>query len=279
MGEATVSWQNDPPEVLRAASRRAKAAAAGPLPRGVTIEPWRAGTGGLVITPLAHSEGRTVVHFHGGGFVAGAPADAAPPLAHLAAMARRRVIAPAYRLAPEHPYPAQKMDAVRSVRAVLARCPRAVLSGDSAGAAVILWAWAALGPEERGRVEGLILIYGAFGEEDGTSVARHGTPANGLDTPALGAMYARLGPGRPPQPYPAPEGVPRVLLVAGGLDPLRDGTARIASELGAGGADVSVSFPDNLEHGFLARAGADPRVDAEIARIARWMTEIATPVG
>ena len=47
----------------------------------------------------------TVVHFHGGGYCAGSPAQAQDWAAYLTTRTGCRVVLPEYRLAPEHPIP------------------------------------------------------------------------------------------------------------------------------------------------------------------------------
>jgi monoterpene epsilon-lactone hydrolase len=83
---------------------------------------------------LGNAPRGTVVHLHGGGFRLGAPETYVGFASHLAAHAGVEVIAPAYRLAPENPYPAGLSDALAVVEALSdAERGRLVLSGDSAG--------------------------------------------------------------------------------------------------------------------------------------------------
>lgn len=76
-----------------------------------------------------------VLHFHGGGFRIGCPEIVAPFAAALAARCQVEVICPAYRLAPEHPFPAGLVDAQRVLRAMANDAPL-ILSGDSAGGGI-----------------------------------------------------------------------------------------------------------------------------------------------
>ena len=80
--------------------------------------------------------GRVMLWFHGGAFVAGSPRTHAGLLARLARMGRLEVVAPAYRLAPEHPFPAAVEDALTAFDGLVARgyAPgNIVIGGDSAG--------------------------------------------------------------------------------------------------------------------------------------------------
>src|SRR5215469_8060888 len=112
-----------------------------PLPRGtsVTKTAWD-GVPVEVVTAATGTTAVTVVHFHGGGYCVGSPAEARNWAAHLIARTGCRVVLPAYRLAPEHPYPAAVDDARAVVSAALreAASETLVVSGDSAGGGLAL---------------------------------------------------------------------------------------------------------------------------------------------
>lgn len=84
-----------------------------------------------------HADRRTVLlYFHGGGFVAGSPKTHRHVAAHLAEGFGARAVLPAYRLAPEAPFPAAVEDALGAYRALLERgyeAERIAVAGDSAG--------------------------------------------------------------------------------------------------------------------------------------------------
>ena len=95
-----------------------------------------------VFTPTAWTSAQpTGVFFHGGGYMSGKPATMRPFFAAVATVTGHRVIAPTYRLAPEHPHPAGLDDAVAPMRAVIAdgASPRRLwIGGDSAGGGLTL---------------------------------------------------------------------------------------------------------------------------------------------
>src|SRR5215469_13655380 len=95
---------------------------------------------GLTADPRGGAAVATVVHFHGGGYCVGSPAEARSWAARLSARAGCRVVLPDYRLAPEHPHPAAVDDAREVMSAALgdAAPGTVVVSGDSAGGGLAL---------------------------------------------------------------------------------------------------------------------------------------------
>lgn len=104
------------------------------------------GAGANRILCFGDSRAQTlVVHFHGGGYRQGQPEMIAGYAARLAEEADVEVWCPAYRLAPEYPFPAALIDAMHVRAYVEERKPRRlVLAGDSAGgglAAALTQVW------------------------------------------------------------------------------------------------------------------------------------------
>lgn len=131
------------------------AAAMLPLPSSVHIEPFAAdGLSGEWVIPTGESEAATteadprpgspeqvMLYLHGGGFIAGGCASYRRLAAQLALAAGAKVLLPAYRLAPEHLYPAANEDALAAYRYLLHsgyKPDRIVLAGDSVGASLAL---------------------------------------------------------------------------------------------------------------------------------------------
>src|ERR1700758_3394474 len=111
----SVSWAHSSPVELRAQHGREAAAMAGGLPADVVeavLAADGAFRGGLLFTPPDATKDAVIVYFHGGGFVAGSPGTHRCVTAWLAKLSGLRVLSARYRLAPEHPFPAQREDAV-----------------------------------------------------------------------------------------------------------------------------------------------------------------------
>src|SRR5215469_3312547 len=241
----TISWARSKPEELRAHHARDAAEMAGALPEDVIeteLAPDAAFRGGLLFTPRDCIEDAVFVYFHGGGFVAGSPETHRCVTAWLAKLSRRRVLSARYRLAPEHPFAAQRADAVAACGIVESKA-RIFLAGDSAGAAVALWAWQGLTPQIRARVAGLVLLYGGYGLTESESIALNGTPENGLDSETLAVMYRRLGDDVAwPRDFARTITAPAYVLAAE-LDAVRDDSALLFRAL-----------PSNPAHEYLTAA-------------------------
>lgn len=99
-----------------------------------------------------------VLHVHGGGFRQGCPEMIGPYAAALAVRCGVEVVCPAYRLAPEHPFPAGLND-VHAVYRALWREGAAplIVSGDSAGGGLAA-GLTALAVAEQAAPAGLILL-------------------------------------------------------------------------------------------------------------------------
>jgi epsilon-lactone hydrolase len=83
----------------------------------------------------------TVLYLHGGAFEVGSPGAYQAFCSSLALLLEATVVAPDYRLAPEHPFPAAVDDVVNAYRALLetGRSESSVaLIGDSAGGGLLL---------------------------------------------------------------------------------------------------------------------------------------------
>ncbi len=111
-----------------------------PLPMGVEVKeiaiPGLDGepeVRALHYTPPGPARG-TLVHFHGGGLVLGRPEQMRAAHGELAAQMGLEVVAPAYRLAPEHAAPAALRDGLAAVLWAQRLNPKLIIGGDSAAA-------------------------------------------------------------------------------------------------------------------------------------------------
>lgn len=119
-----------------------------------------AGVSCWVATPKAMERPpRTIVYYHGGGYVIGSARGYRATVSTLARLSEARVIAVEYRLGPEHPFPAAHEDCLAVARAVLEGVRHPVgLAGDSAGGALCVDVLDRLHTEGEGAVDACALI-------------------------------------------------------------------------------------------------------------------------
>lgn len=104
---------------------------------------------------------RVVIYLHGGGFVIGSPAGYQNLISQLAEHSGAVIIAPDYRLSPEHPFPAAQDDCLQVAEAVLAQYSSVpvCLAGDSAGGNLAISTALSLAAAQRiDQVAALLLI-------------------------------------------------------------------------------------------------------------------------
>ncbi|MEM9147607.1 MAG: alpha/beta hydrolase fold domain-containing protein [Pseudomonadota bacterium] len=274
-----LDWATADPAVLRAAYDASHAVFADDA-AAVAVSGWpdAAGSGGLAFRPEGAPAGVAVLYFHGGGWIVGSPQSHRVAVSHLAAGAGIPVVSARYRLAPEHPYPAQVEDAVAAVARLAPDAERLVLAGDSAGAALAFWTWDALAPDLQARIAGIVGIYGAYGLGDSASRRRFGPVCPGLSDRDIAAYRAHLGletwtgtgAAFDTLERQMAEGPP-VFLAGAALDPVLDDTTAMAARLEALGRPVEAVTAEALPHGFIHFVGRVPAAAAVLAQAAAWI--------
>lgn len=187
----------------------------------------------------------TIIYLHGGGFVVGGLESHDAICAELCARTGYRVISVAYRLAPEHVFPAHYDDAYAAFEAIAGAYEGpVVMCGDSAGGTLA----AAVTHHARERIAGQVLIYPGLGgdQSKGSYVVHAEAPQL---TMADLEFYAQVRVGAGLQPLGdaryAPlhdsdfKGLPPSVIVTAECDPLAsDGEAYRDKVRGAGGKAV-----------------------------------------
>lgn len=199
----------------------------------------------------------TLLYLHGGGFLLGSPR-----LFRYASRGFARagfdVFTPAYRLAPEHMFPAALDDALYAYRALLAAAPGpVVLAGDSAGGGL------ALSLMLRARDEGLPLPKAAALFSPWTDLAATGASAreneetDALFTRRLLLLGARavLGRASAKNPLASPlyadlSGLPPLIVHAGMDEALRDDSTRLVERARAAGVAAEIELWPDVPHGW-----------------------------
>lgn len=232
----------------------------------------------------------TLLYFHGGGFVVGSIDTHANICQRLAEQSGWHVVSVAYRLAPEHPFPAALEDACAAAEWV-ADNPDAVgsdgtlaVGGDSAGgnlaAGVSLLARDAR--EDRGSdlpdIAHQVLYYPVCGSPLAHYESRESSETGYfLEQSTMEWFHDQYvqSPVHNRNEYLAPllvddyTGLPSATVVTAGLDPLRDEGCAYAEALDDDGVDVFHAHYDSMVHGFVSFLGmvaaADDAVRATVS--------------
>lgn len=230
-----------------------------------------------VILPLT-------VFFHGGGWVHGTLETHDRLAAALAGEADCAVLSVAYRLAPEHPFPAAYEDALAAIHwaaraaADLGADPsRIALAGDSAGGNLAAAAAQSLAGDPAIRHQ--LLIYPALNAS--CSASSFGTDFPGFLSAAQMRWYwDQYAPERDgktlagdrrasPMAGPIDPDTPSATIIVAGNDPLHDEALAYADKLQAAGVRTALhSYPGAI-HGFASLVGLVPLADAAVSAAAK----------
>ena len=242
--------------------------------RDLTVGGAAGPLGARLYRPLAaDGDGSLLVYLHGGGFVIGDLDTHDEPCRVLCRYARMAVLSVAYRLAPEHPFPAAVDDALAAWRwardnAATLGIDRAQISigGDSAGANLAADV-SQLTTQANEAPAAQLLIYPSV---DPVTVRRSRELfADGLfltlrDVEAFERAYRGTRHGGAPDhrvaPLLAPDlaGLPPALIVTAGFDVLRDEGEAFAAALEMAGSVVRLRRFSTLTHGFIHMTDVSP---------------------
>ncbi len=202
-----------------------------------------------------------VLAFHGGGWCWGSPEQSRWMVGRFAARTGAVVVAPAYRLAPEHPYPAAVEDCWAALRWAVAHAgdlgadpARIAVLGDSAGgtlaAVVALRARDDGGPAIRGQVliYPIVDLVGMRGPGVG-GIVEHYLGGDGSRAEELAVSPLRAA---------SHAGLPPALILTARFDPLRRHAERYAGVLRTAGVEVAVHCPTLATHAYLTLPGISP---------------------
>ncbi|WP_170478610.1 alpha/beta hydrolase fold domain-containing protein [Ruegeria arenilitoris] len=245
-----------------------------PRPNGVITQDMSADSVPVRVY-TAGTPTRTVVYFHGGGFVVGGLDSHDDVCAEFCAQTGYRIVAVEYRLCPEHAHPAQFRDSWDALNWVVRKFgDPIVLVGDSAGGNLA----AALAHYARDRVEnilGQVLIYpGLGGDTSKGSYVEHAHAPLLTREDVLFYERVRCG-GNIPEGDPsfAPlhdtnfVGLPPTVVVTADCDPLRDDGATYCKRITAAGGTACWINESGLIHGYLRARTSVKRAADSFERI------------
>jgi monoterpene epsilon-lactone hydrolase len=251
---------------------------------------WEPAAAGKVPCEWVHGptnrSGKAVLFLHGGCYVFGSAATYRELIGRLSLATGMWVLAPDYRLAPEHPFPAALDDALATYRWLLSTGTKpgsVVIAGDSAGGGLALATLVALRDAGDPLPAAAVLLspatdltcsgdsYASRAESDPlftreqvvTLVANYlasADPASPLASP----MYADLA------------GLPPLLVHVGSDEVLLDDSTRLAERATAAGVNVDLKVWDGMWHEFQRFAGrgvveAQESIDLIGAFVKKWV--------
>jgi acetyl esterase len=245
-----------------------------PRPEGVEVQDLSAnGVPARIYT--AGQPTRTVVYFHGGGFVVGGLDSHDDVCAEICAQTGYRIVAVDYRLCPEHVHPAQFQDCWTAINwAADEFGDPMILAGDSAGGNLA----ASVAHYARGRLEdilGQVLIYPGLGGDTskGSYIEHAHAPLLTLQDIKFYETVRCGGPAPSGDPSFAPlqdtdfSNLPPTVVITADCDPLRDdGSDYCAAIQSAGGRAEWINEP-GLVHGYLRARTSVKRAADSFERI------------
>ncbi|MFL5563443.1 MAG: alpha/beta hydrolase [Gemmatimonadaceae bacterium] len=255
--------------------------------RELTVDGAAGPLGARLYRPPAPSvDAPLLVYMHGGGFVIGDLDTHDEPCRVLCRHAHTAVLSVAYRLAPEHPFPAAVDDALAVMRWAKANAralgvdpSRISIGGDSAGgnlAAVV--AQRTTGSPDAPAAQLLIFpVTDPVTARPSRELFAKGLFLTMRDVEAFGRTYAggQSGDPRDPRvaPFFAPEkrGLAPALVITAGFDVLRDEGEAYARALRDAGTTARLRRFPSLIHGFIHITDVSPTArDAMVAIAKEW---------
>lgn len=238
-----------------------------------------------VLTPVnLVPDDPTLLYMHGGGYVTCSPASHRHLLAALADLIPARVVAPAYRLAPEHPFPAALDDVCSVYETLLAQGTdpaRLFLGGDSAGGGLAVSAQLRMRDAGRPVARGLVLVSPwvdlALDLEALMPCAGHDflTPKMLIDTAAQYAGAERLD-----HPLISPvhadlRGLPPMLVVTGAWELFYEQNCRFVARARRAGVEVRHQVEPGMLHAYPAFGALLPQGRAALRLAAKYVRDLA----
>ncbi len=251
-------------------------------PEGVTYQSTSiGGVPGIRVTPLEADPAQVLLVLHGGGFALGSSASHRKMAGHLAKACGATAFVADFRLAPEHPYPAQIEDTVAVYRALVAEgiAPRDITPvGDSAGASIAIASVLSLrdaGEPLPGRVATISPWLDM--ENSGTTIETNNDTDFLIAREGLQGNIDRYlsGGASPTDPLVNPlyadfTGFPPLYIDASDTESLFHDAQRLDARARAAGVDVTFHVGHGMQHVYPLQAGNLPEADQAIADLAAW---------
>ena len=226
----------------------------------LTQEAYFEGFRAAMLSPVAPDLPGAVMYLHGGGYCCGDLEYAKGFGTVLAVQANSRVFCPAYRLAPEYPYPAALIDAVASYRYLIKTFPaeKIVVIGESAGGGLLFSLCLKL------KEEGLPLPGGLVAMSPWTDLTSSGASYRenqhidpSMTLAHLGRFASYYSPDQSAwtDPFISPlfgdlSGLPESLVFVGGDEIMRDDAVMLYEKLTAAGCKSRLTVAPEMWHAY-----------------------------
>lgn len=231
------------------------------------------------VEPKSGAGDRVVLYLHGGSYLFGSPQTHADTLARVALAAKARVLAPDYRLAPEHPYPAQLEDAIAIYDWLLEQVApeRIVIAGESAGGNLVMALLLALRDRAAALPAGAALI-SAWLDLEATRPSMTTNAATDYGDREMLLAHARLFAGEVPlaDPRVSPiaadlRDLPPLFIQLGDAERLRDENVELAERVRRAGGEADVDRIPGHPHAPIFLAEWSPEAQAGVDRMGAWI--------
>lgn len=228
-----------------------------------------------------------LLYLHGGGYLGCSPATHRPITATLARVMSARVIAPDYRLAPEHPFPAALEDAVAAYQWILDQGTppqRIRVGGDSAGGGLTLALMLKL--KELGvPLPGKLLLLSPWTDLTGScesvytndgkcamfraenldDFAVHYAADEARDNPLISPLFGDLS------------GLPPMLIQVEASEVLLDDSRVFHENALQAGVDSTIEISNGLFHVWQIYVGLIPEAEASLRQAAEFLSTDPNP--
>ena len=228
-------------------------------------------------------ESRVLMFFHGGGYCSGSILSHRRMVTEAGRQGALRTLAVAYRLAPEHPFPAALEDAEASYRGLIDRGLKIALTGDSAGGNLAL-SLLSIACAKAGSAA--IVPRSAVVLSPVTDLALTGesfeTRAEAdpyfIRSQVAGLVRSYLGESDPRNPSASPlygdlAGLPPVRVHVGDDEVLLDDSRRYVERAVAAGVDARLDVWMGMPHGFVNGVGNLHAANQALRAIGAFLSE------
>jgi acetyl esterase/lipase len=239
------------------------------------------GVPAILATPLRAAPDRVIVYSHGGGCVTGSSHSHRKLAAHLAKATGAHALVVEYRLAPEHPFPAQIEDLLTThhwLRDNGYAPEHTATAGDSAGANLAITTVLKLRDLGEPLPGAVVAISPWLDLEHLGRTLESNAGSDSFITRDVSDMCAALYLGETPRDEPLANplhadlaGMPPMFVCAGDAEALLDNAERIVERARVAGVDTVLHVQIGQQHVYPLMAGRATEADATITDAAAWL--------